>query len=472
MKLIFKKVFLLFFLIAIMTLSGCVSKLFDFFHDDNQAAVATTTNVVVKPNNDPGKPTISKPYNLQTSVNGNPIIISSAFSDQDNTDTHYRTDWEIYDNAIVAAANRVWFKLADNVNLTSIDSYVVNGTYENALAGNTFLTSGSSYWCRCRYYDNRGKFSEWSDLRQFTVTSSKLYVTSKVNGTLQEVNLATRVVDSTPIGISTWGIDISTDGSVVYIGDQGDNSIYSYNIASTATLNNGAGIVDPVGVHYSPSGEIYIANINLGNVSIRGPDALTVSDTFSFGVGTDISYITSSHIMAFDYTYISASGPGANSIYVLITIPPRVLFHTIPAGDTPKGLALTPDDEFLYVVNAGNNKVTVIDINTATGDGTFVKTIDVGIGPDQLSISPDGNWVYVANVTDGTVSVIDKNTNTVTGTVTVGISPTSVSFSSDSVYAYVVNSGSDNVSVIDTKDLSIAYTIPKVMKGSLHVIKN
>ncbi|MCK5684507.1 hypothetical protein KAJ27_10310, partial [bacterium] len=64
------------------------------------------------------------------------------------------------------------------------------------------------------------------------------------------------------------------------------------------------------------------------------------------------------------------------------------------------------------------------------------------------------------------------NTNTVTGTVTVGISPTSVSFSSDSVYAYVVNSGSDNVSVIDTKDLSIAYTIPKVMKGSLHVIKN
>jgi YVTN family beta-propeller protein len=89
-------------------------------------------------------------------------------------------------------------------------------------------------------------------------------------------------------------------------------------------------------------------------------------------------------------------------------------------GDTPSGLALSPDGTQVWVVNTGlspgaddfptGDSVTVI----ATATNTVVGTIAVGLSPIDVAFSPDGRAAFVTNNTEGfgpgSVSVIDATT--------------------------------------------------------------
>ena len=75
---------------------------------------------------------------------------------------------------------------------------------------------------------------------------------------------------------------------------------------------------------------------------------------------------------------------------------------------------VSPDNRFVYTVDmvnqdgTQNGHVNVID--TATNQ--VVDTIEVGKGTNSAVLSKDGTRLYVTNATDGTVSVIDTNIDT------------------------------------------------------------
>ena len=123
-------------------------------------------------------------------------------------------------------------------------------------------------------------------------------------------------------------------------------------------------------------------------------------------------------------------------------------------------MAITPNGAFAgkaYVTNSDSDTVSVI--NTATN--TVSATIPDGDFPDGVAITPDGTKAYVTNYSDGTVSVINTATNLVVGSpILVGIDPEGVAITPDGVYAYVTNSSSNNVSVIDTATNTVSATIP------------
>jgi YVTN family beta-propeller protein len=79
----------------------------------------------------------------------------------------------------------------------------------------------------------------------------------------------------------------------------------------------------------------------------------------------------------------------------------------------------------VYVVNSGNNSVSVID----TAHNTVSATIPVGTDPQGVAVSHDGGKVYVVNSGDDNVSVIGTARNTVTATIPVGRIPTGISIS-------------------------------------------
>jgi YVTN family beta-propeller protein len=66
-----------------------------------------------------------------------------------------------------------------------------------------------------------------------------------------------------------------------------------------------------------------------------------------------------------------------------------------------------------YITNQGSNNVSVIDTTT----NTVTATIPVGNSPFGVATTPDGSRVYIANSGDNTVSVIDTATNAVSGTI-------------------------------------------------------
>ena len=121
--------------------------------------------------------------------------------------------------------------------------------------------------------------------------------------------------------------------------------------------------------------------------------------------------------------------------------------QTIPVGDRPRGIAISPDGQEAYVANADDNTVSVI--NTAAK--TVVATIPVGDEPQGVAFAPDGTTAYVTNIEDDTVSVIDTATRTQTTTIEVGRSPQSIAVgvTPHGPRAYVPNFDDDTVTVID-----------------------
>jgi YVTN family beta-propeller protein len=86
---------------------------------------------------------------------------------------------------------------------------------------------------------------------------------------------------------------------------------------------------------------------------------------------------------------------------------------TVPVGKNLHGVAVDPGTHTVYVTNAGDNTVSVIDASTRT----VTATVPVGKVPEGVAVDPSTHTVYVTNQDDGTVSVIDASTRTLTATV-------------------------------------------------------
>src|SRR6185436_17974008 len=99
---------------------------------------------------------------------------------------------------------------------------------------------------------------------------------------------------------------------------------------------------------------------------------------------------------------------------------------TIPVGDEPQSVALTPDNKCAFVANAAGNSVTVIEIDNPTPQaGIFSAHVDMSVGPGgeiltgaepwNIVCSPDGKRVFVANSGQDTITVISTLFRSVIG---------------------------------------------------------
>ena len=65
---------------------------------------------------------------------------------------------------------------------------------------------------------------------------------------------------------------------------------------------------------------------------------------------------------------------------------------------------MDPATRIVYLANAFDGTVSVIDAAT----GTVTGTIPVGSGPDGVAVDPAARTVYVANFSGNSVSVISR----------------------------------------------------------------
>ncbi len=90
---------------------------------------------------------------------------------------------------------------------------------------------------------------------------------------------------------------------------------------------------------------------------------------------------------------------GSNSVSVIVggrvteTIKTS-LSPTDPVGSTPDALALSPGGRRLYVANADNNDVAVIDVSNLH-ESRVLGFIPTGWYPSALAVAPDGRTLYV-----------------------------------------------------------------------------
>lgn len=155
---------------------------------------------------------------------------------------------------------------------------------------------------------------------------------------------------SQKVGYHPYGLVLSPDGSTLAVSNWGAASVM---LLDAASLKPVATI--PVGSHpnemvYGKDGRLFVANGSANSVSVIKAGAVVET--------------------------------------IRTSINPKDLI-----GSTPDGLAISPDGKTLYVANADNNDVAVVDISgRASRVAGFIPT---GWYPSALAISPDGRKLYV-----------------------------------------------------------------------------
>ncbi|MFG2818647.1 YncE family protein [Kitasatospora sp. NPDC048365] len=99
-----------------------------------------------------------------------------------------------------------------------------------------------------------------------------------------------------------------------------------------------------------------------------------------------------------------------------------VVVDSVPVGDGPDSVAVSPDGSRVYVTDSGSDTVSVI----STRHCAVTATVAVGDGPNSLAVGPGGSQVCVSDFNADTLSVVDTATARATDTVAVGSGPTGV----------------------------------------------
>jgi len=149
----------------------------------------------------------------------------------------------------------------------------------------------------------------------------------------------------------------------------------------------------PFAVVFSPDGT-QLAVSNWGDRSVSMLDGASLRETARIAVGSHPNEM----LWAKDGRLFVADS-GSNEVSVIkgsavietirTSLDPRA-----PVGSTPDALALSPDGQRLYVANADNNNVAVIDVADAR-ESRVLGFIPTGWYPSTLAVSADGRQIYV-----------------------------------------------------------------------------
>ncbi len=253
-----------------------------------------------------------------------------------------------------------------------------------------------------------------------------------------------------------------------------DNRVFVVDLKASppaiiATVTAGA---QPSGMAISPDGKLaLVANRHDGTISVLSLAGKEVKVTDTVTVGTAANSVSAVAI-APDGKRALAVKAGADKIAVLTIDGGKVAYNNkddLPANNYPYNVAITPDGKLALIANTGNNgssdgnadTVSVIDL--AAKPIRIIDHITVGDSPEGLAISPNGNlavtveargsnrppgtWYYHPG---GAVTVLKIDGQKVTriGEVTVGKLPEGAAFSADGGTIYVGNFIDGDLSVL------------------------
>ncbi len=188
------------------------------------------------------------------------------------------------------------------------------------------------------------------------------------------------------------GLTLGPDGALYALNLQTD-TLYRLNGSDFKQQTSVKTGYRPYSVVFSPNGA-QLAVSNWGDRSVSLLDAASLQETARIPVGSHPNEM----IWAKDGRLFVADS-GSNQVSVIAN---SAVVETIstsldpraPVGSTPDALAISPDGKRLYVANADNNNVAVIDVGNRA-ESKVMGFIPTGWYPTALAIAPTGNQLYV-----------------------------------------------------------------------------
>lgn len=237
-----------------------------------------------------------------------------------------------------------------------------------------------------------------------------LLILSKHDHTLAIVDPASlKVLAKIPIGDDPHEVIASSDGKTAYVSNYGGGGAGALHTLAVVDL-----------VVQKP-----LPPIDLG--AMRGPHGLDF-------VGGKV-WFTAEAAKA-----IGSYDPASNKVdWILGTGQNRT--HMI---------YVAPDLQRIVTTNVSSGTVSIIEKSVFRGDDWNQTVLKVGAGSEGFDVSPDGKEIWVANAQDGTISVIDFAAKKVTHTIAANVRGANrLKFTPDGTLVVVSTLGGSDVVVFD-----------------------
>jgi YVTN family beta-propeller protein len=279
------------------------------------------------------------------------------------------------------------------------------------------------------------------------VSTSKKYMAVTNNGqSVQSIQLidpgSEKVLHSLVVPKSWYGLKFSADEKYLYAAGGHDNWIYQLEINNNRLL-----IKDTIKLGKKWPNKIGPAGMDIDDakqllyVVTRENKSLYVINLKTKEVQQQISLGSEAYtcLLSPDKKTLYISLWGRNKVMAWDLVAQRK--KEWPVGDNPNEMCLTKDGRYLYVANALDNSVSVID----TREGRVLETLNAALFPDApsgstsngVALSDDEKTLYVANADNNCLTVFDvekPGQSESEGFIPVGWYPTNVKVIRDKIY--------------------------------------
>ncbi|MGN6616415.1 MAG: alkaline phosphatase family protein, partial [Ilyomonas sp.] len=280
------------------------------------------------------------------------------------------------------------------------------------------------------------------------VSSSKKYIAVTNNGqstqTLQLIDVkAKKNLSTIEIPKSWFGLKFSANDRYLYASGGNDNCILKY-----AITNNQLVLKDSIKLGGKWPEKISPAGIDIDDASRKM--YVVTKDNFKLYVidlstkkiidTTDLGAEAYTCLLSPDKKELYISLWGGDKILVYNTLQKKIT-DSIFVGDNPNDICLTKNGRYLFVANANDNSVSVIDIKPRK----VLETLNAALYPDapsgsttnSVALSADEKTLYAANADNNCLAVFDIsniNSSTAKGFIPVGWYPTVVRVIGNTIY--------------------------------------
>lgn len=313
-----------------------------------------------------------------------------------------------------------------------------------------------------------------------TTPSPALLILAKRDTSLAIVDPATlKVVGRVPAGPDPHEVIASPDGKFAYISNYGFGA---YNTVSVADLEAQKPLppID-LGVLHGPhglwfgGGKVYFTAE--ANKVIGRYDPSTGKVDWVLGTGQNRTHMI---VVASNLDRIFTSNVNSATLSIIEKVthpagppgpppgapngpppPPRPRAPdwdqtVIAVGRGSEGFDITPDGNELWVANAQDGTISIIDV----AGKKVIQTLDANItGANRLKFTIDGKRAFVSSLRSGDVAVFDVSTRQNVKRIKLGRGAAGILMQPDGARVYVACSPDDYVAVIDLKTLEVVGRI-------------
>jgi len=201
------------------------------------------------------------------------------------------------------------------------------------------------------------------------------------------------VIATISVGSAPHGMGFTPDGTFGYVANRNSDNVSKINCITQTEVD----IIDltggdqPMDIVVTPDGQKAYVATKFGGIRII--------DIATDAVVGSIGGVSGCHSMIItpdgQFLYVS-EGNGSGTRVVKIEIASNSIVNTISGLSNPHGLAITQDGSTIYVANKNNEDIVVIDVATNSVISTISDlAFTSGYGVWGIALSPDDEYVYV-----------------------------------------------------------------------------